>query len=78
MYSMLISLKSEVVCHARRPAAAGLRLLQDDRKGLGAVLELKSDEYLHAWECGSDEDGCWDDARTRARCARLTRRGRTP
>ena len=43
--------------------AAGLRLLQHDGEGLRAVAELRGDEYLHAWECGYDDDGCWDDAR---------------
>ena len=56
-----------VLCNLVRDAA-GLRLLQHDGEGLRAVAELRGDEYLHAWECGYDDDGCWDDARaTRGR-----------
>ena len=53
----------------------GLRLLQKDDAGLSAVSELLGDEYLHAWECGYDADGCWDDARA-ASALRATREAR--
>ena len=58
-----MTLAAFYVLVSRVREAAGLRLLQDDNEGLNAVEELKGDEYLHAWECGYDEDGCWDDAR---------------
>ena len=38
---------------------AGLRLLSRDEKAMGKLLELKPDEYLHAFENGW-ENGAWD------------------
>ena len=70
-----MTLAAFYVLVSRVREAAGLRLLQDDNEGLNAVEELKGDEYLHAWECGYDEDGCWDDARA-ARALRTTREER--
>ena len=41
---------------------AGLRLLSRDEKAMGKLLELKPDEYLHAFENGW-ENGAWDGER---------------
>ena len=55
-----MTLAAFYVLVSRVREAAGLRLLQYDEVGLDAVEGLKSDQYLYAWECGYDEDGCWD------------------
>ena len=70
-----MTLASFYVLISRVREAAGLRLLQHDREGLALVAELQGDEYLHAWECGYDADGCWDDARA-ASALRATREAR--
>ena len=41
---------------------AGLRLLSRDEKAMGKLLELKPDEYLHAFENGW-KNGAWDGKR---------------